>query len=236
MLQQLEGIAECLNHPRMYSFVHVPVQSGSDAVLGRMRREYSAEEFCRVCDELLLRVPGLQLATDIIVGFPDETEEEFQETMELLRKYQFAVCNISQFYPRPGTPAARMKKVPTHVVKDRSRRLSELFNTGIVSPYRALHNSRQRVWITEMAHDKHNLCGHTKSYVQVIVDPAEAKLGTDIFCDVTEASGRFFVRGKRVADKTASVAPYRQQQWWRWAAVLAVVLALAVAWLARIVK
>jgi threonylcarbamoyladenosine tRNA methylthiotransferase CDKAL1 len=113
MLDLLEEIAECLNHPRMYSFLHVPVQSGSDAVLGRMVREYSAGDFATVCDEMLKRVPGLQLATDIIVGFPGETEEEFEDTMELLRKYRFAVCNISQFYPRPGTPAARMPRVPT---------------------------------------------------------------------------------------------------------------------------
>jgi threonylcarbamoyladenosine tRNA methylthiotransferase CDKAL1 len=203
MLDLLEEIAECLNHPRMYSFLHVPVQSGSDAVLSRMVREYSAADFATVCDEMLKRVPGLQLATDIIVGFPGETEEEFEETMALLRKYRFAVCNISQFYPRPGTPAARMPRVPTQLVKERSRRLSELFNSGIEAPYRALQGTRQRVWVTETAHDKHNLCGHTKSYAQVIVDPAEARLGTDLICDIVDASGRFFVRGRRVSERSA---------------------------------
>ena len=61
---------QALNHPAVFAYLHVPVQSGSDAVLGAMRREYTAAEFCRVADTLLAAVPGLQLATDIICGFP----------------------------------------------------------------------------------------------------------------------------------------------------------------------
>ena len=95
----------------MYAFLHVPVQSGSDAVLGAMRREYTAGEFCRVADTLLAAVPGLQLATDIICGFPGETDADHAATLALVARYRFAVCHISQFYSRPGTPAARMKKV-----------------------------------------------------------------------------------------------------------------------------
>ena len=82
----------------MYSFLHCPVQSGSNAVLNDMKREYSREEFCEVCDTLLALVPGLQLATDIICGFPTESEEDFEETLSLIRKYQFSVVNISQVW------------------------------------------------------------------------------------------------------------------------------------------
>lgn len=65
----------------------------------------------QVVDTLRELVPGLELATDIICGFPGETEQDFEETMALLEKYRFPHCHISQFYPRPGTPAARMKRV-----------------------------------------------------------------------------------------------------------------------------
>ena len=66
----LSMCGQALNHPAVFAYLHVPVQSGSDAVLGAMRREYTAAEFCRVADTLLAAVPGLQLATDIICGFP----------------------------------------------------------------------------------------------------------------------------------------------------------------------
>lgn len=102
---------QALKHPSVFAFLHVPVQSGSDAVLSSMKREYTAAEFCQVADTLLAAVPGLQLATDIICGFPGETESDHAATMSLIQRYRFAVCHISQFYSRPGTPAARMKKV-----------------------------------------------------------------------------------------------------------------------------
>lgn len=78
ILEHLDAIAECLRHPAVFSYLHVPVQSGSDAVLKSMNRDYSVGEFERVCDTLLAQVPGMELATDIICGFPGETEEDFQ--------------------------------------------------------------------------------------------------------------------------------------------------------------
>lgn len=114
-LRTLFGVGQALNHPSVCAFLHVPVQSGSDAVLGAMKREYTAAEFCMVADTLLAAVPRLQLATDIICGFPGETEADHADTLALVARYRFAVCHISQFYSRPGTPAARMKKV-RHVV------------------------------------------------------------------------------------------------------------------------
>ena len=68
-------MAKILNHPRVYAFLHVPVQSGSDYTLFEMKREYTIEDFCHVVDFLRARVPGISIATDIICGFPTETEE-----------------------------------------------------------------------------------------------------------------------------------------------------------------
>ncbi|EEH53368.1 uncharacterized protein MICPUCDRAFT_9362, partial [Micromonas pusilla CCMP1545] len=78
----------------------------------------------KVVDTLLERVPGITIATDIICGFPGETEEDWEMTMALCRKYDFIELHLSQFYPRPGTPAARMKKVNSREVKRRSRELT----------------------------------------------------------------------------------------------------------------
>lgn len=128
IMEHLEDIAELLNHPNVYAFLHVPVQSGSNKVLEDMKREYTIEDFKKVVDTLrsrhisttdqcsfFFRVPGITIATDIICGFPTETEEDFEQTMQLCQEYKFPVLNISQFYPRPGTPAARYLNAVTHL-------------------------------------------------------------------------------------------------------------------------
>lgn len=102
ILEHLEGIADALQHPSCFEYLHIPVQSGSNHVLQAMNREYKVEEFEKCCDTLLNFVPGLELATDIIAGFPGETDEDHEETLRLLRKYRFPHTHISQFYPRPG--------------------------------------------------------------------------------------------------------------------------------------
>uniref|UniRef100_A0A8C2AZH7 tRNA-t(6)A37 methylthiotransferase n=1 Tax=Cyprinus carpio TaxID=7962 RepID=A0A8C2AZH7_CYPCA len=129
ILEHLEEMGRILQHPRVYSFLHVPVQSASDSVLMDMKREYCCADFRRVVDFLKERVPGITIATDIICGLPGETDEDFEQTMELVRQYRFPSLFINQFYPRPGTPAAKMEQVPAHVKKQRTKELSALFHT-----------------------------------------------------------------------------------------------------------
>ena len=86
ILDHLEQIAQILNSDKVYKFLHVPIQAGSDAVLNEMKREYTQDDFCRVVNVLRQRVPGITIATDIICGFPTETNEDFAETMAVCRK------------------------------------------------------------------------------------------------------------------------------------------------------
>ncbi|KAJ7555477.1 hypothetical protein O6H91_05G040200 [Diphasiastrum complanatum] len=144
ILQDLEAIADILHHPCVYSFLHVPVQSGSDSILQAMKREYTVSEFRQVVDTLIQLVPEMHIATDIICGFPGETSEDFQDTLKLVRDYNFPQVHISQFYPRPGTPAARMKRVPTLEVKRRSRQLTALFES--FTPYAHMKDRILKVW------------------------------------------------------------------------------------------
>ncbi|RVW48926.1 Threonylcarbamoyladenosine tRNA methylthiotransferase [Vitis vinifera] len=102
ILEHLKEMAVVLRHPCVYSFLHVPVQSGSDAILSAMNREYTVTEFRTVVDTLTELVPGMQIATDIICGFPGETDEDFAQTVSLIQEYRFPQVHISQFYPRPG--------------------------------------------------------------------------------------------------------------------------------------
>jgi len=195
ILKHLKVIAEILNNPKVFAFLHVPVQAGSDVVLEAMNREYTCAEFRQVADYLLQHVPDVTIATDIICGFPNESETDFDETLALIEQYKFAIVNISQFYPRPGTPAARMKRIPTQVVKDRSRRLTKMFES--FDPYIQYVGRRERVWFcTEVSEDGRSV-GHTKAYVKVLV-PLDANLpGTNALVDITVRQ-RFHVEGALV--------------------------------------
>ncbi|CAM8914682.1 unnamed protein product [Rhodiola kirilowii] len=155
ILEHLKEIAKVLSHPCVYSFLHVPVQSGSDNVLLAMNREYTVSDFRTVVDTLTELVPGMQIATDIICGFPGETDEDFAQTVTLIKDYKFSQVHISQFYPRPGTPAARMKKVPSNIVKQRSRELTTVFES--FTPYVGMEGKTERIWITEFATDEIHL-------------------------------------------------------------------------------
>ncbi|KAL6512117.1 hypothetical protein OROGR_021714 [Orobanche gracilis] len=193
IVEHLKEIADVLRHPCVYSFLHVPVQSGSNNVLTAMNREYSVSEFRTVVDTLIDLVPGMQIATDIICGFPGETDEDFKQTVNLIKEYKFAQVHISQFYPRPGTPAARMKKVPSNIVKKRSRELTTIFES--FTPYVGMEGNIERIWITEVATDGSHLVGHTNGYIQVLVVGSESMLGTSAMVKITSV-GRWSVFGE----------------------------------------
>lgn len=104
--------------------LHLPVQSGSSRILQKMNRHYTKEQYLALVDKIRKAVPGISLTTDIIVGFPGETEEDFQETLDLVRKVQYDSAFTFIYSRRTGTPAAAMEdQVPEEVVKDRFQRL-----------------------------------------------------------------------------------------------------------------
>ncbi|GAQ84969.1 Hypothetical protein KFL_002150050 [Klebsormidium nitens] len=204
ILEHLDAIADVLRHPSVYAFLHVPVQSGSNAVLKGMNREYTVEDFRTVCDTLLRLVPDMQIATDVICGFPGETDDGFAETMALIEEYRFPHVHISQFYPRPGTPAARMKRVPTQAVKQRSRQLTSLFDS--FAPYKDMEGRVERVWVTDTATDGHKLVAHTKNYIQVLLEAQEGLLGSNVYVRITSVS-RWSVTGEVLELQPAQTRP-----------------------------
>ena len=198
IMDHLDEMAEILSHTRVYAFLHVPVQAGSDAVLRDMKREYNGHDFAEVCDVLRAKVPGIHIATDIICGFPTETEADFEETMQLCAKYRFPSLFINQFFPRPGTPAAKMKRIDTKVVKARSRRLTDLFHS--YSPYEEDRIGRKyRVLVTEVSHDGNYFVGHNGCYEQVLVPKNPEIMGKLVTAEVVSVC-KFSMTGVLVSD------------------------------------
>ncbi|MDN5861166.1 MAG: tRNA (N6-isopentenyl adenosine(37)-C2)-methylthiotransferase MiaB [Pseudonocardia sp.] len=119
-----EVIAAMADTPNVCPQLHMPLQSGSDTVLRRMRRSYRSARFLSILDEVRARIPDAAITTDIIVGFPGETDEEFQATLDVVRAARFASAFTFQYSQRPGTPAAELPdQVPKAVVQERYQRL-----------------------------------------------------------------------------------------------------------------
>ena len=113
--------------PAVMPQLHMPLQSGSDRILKAMRRSYRSEKFLGILDRVRAKIPNAAISTDIIVGFPGETEEDFQETLRVVEAARFASAFTFQYSIRPGTPAATMAdQVPKEVVQDRYERLTAL--------------------------------------------------------------------------------------------------------------
>lgn len=134
--------------PKLVSHVHLPVQSGSDRVLAAMKRGYTALEYKSIIRRLRAARPGLSIATDIIVGFPGETEADFEATMDLVRWVGFDASFSFIFSPRPGTPAARMPDDTPYAVKlERLQRLQAEIDAKASEISQSMLGSIERVLV-----------------------------------------------------------------------------------------
>ncbi len=132
---------------------HLPVQSGSNDVLKRMNRKYTAEHYLSIVDELKRKVPDVSITTDIIVAFPGETDEDFEATLEMLRRVRYDMIFSFIYSPRIGTPAAEMEpKVPDSVAKERFARLTALQDEISAERNARFVGREVRVLVEEVSH------------------------------------------------------------------------------------
>ncbi|MEM4266579.1 MAG: tRNA (N(6)-L-threonylcarbamoyladenosine(37)-C(2))-methylthiotransferase [Candidatus Nanoarchaeia archaeon] len=123
-IEFLDELIKIYNNPKMIKFIHIPVQSGSNKVIKDMKRDYKVEDFKKIVKRFRKEVRGINIATDIIAGYPTETEEDFKKTLELIKEVKPEVLNISKFAPRPKTEAAKLKQLRTEIIKERSKYLT----------------------------------------------------------------------------------------------------------------
>lgn len=128
----------------------------------------------------------MTIVTDIICGFPTESEKDFEDTMNLCAKYKFPSLFINQFFPRPGTPAALLPRIPTQEVKQRTKQLTELFYS--YQPYSHKIGEVQEVLATEISHDKKHYVAHNEFYEQVLIPMREEFLGKLVKVKIVEAT------------------------------------------------
>lgn len=166
----IEAMAEC---PKVADFLHLPVQSGSDSVLARMKRTYDRDFYLRVIERLRARMPTVHLLTDFIVGFPGETEAEFEDSLSLVTAADFGHGYVFQYSPRPGAPSARLvDDVPAEVKRERNHRLLRALEENGRRQHEALVGRRVEVLIEGASKlDPARMAGRARDH-RMVVFPA----------------------------------------------------------------
>lgn len=145
----VDDLLDVFKDPRVYRFLHIPVQSGSNRILDDMKRMYSVEEFFALVDLVRSRYPEMSISTDMIAGFPGETEEDHRMSVDLLRKLRADTVNITRFSSRPGTKAARMKPMNGRIIKERSTELTNVRSEVELENNEEMIGKVLRVLVTE---------------------------------------------------------------------------------------
>lgn len=167
------------NNDKIFNFVHLPIQSGSPKVLKEMNRKHTLDEYKYILNEFRKEIPQMSLATDIIVGYPTETEEDFNQTLELLKEIKPDIVHISKYMHRPGAKSNYLKEIDHNIMKNRSHRVNQVKTEVMLEKNKEYENTIQNVLITSKG-SSGGYVGYTDSYKNVIVDEAEIGLFMDV--------------------------------------------------------
>ncbi len=165
----LKQLIEIYKNPKIYKFLHIPVQSGSNKILQKMKRGYKVEFFEKVIEEFRREIPEITISTDIIVGFPGETERDFDETVNLIERTRPDVINISKFGSRPGTEAAKMKQVDKKELNKRSVILSSIIKKIFLETNKKWVGWKGKCLVNEVGKNG-NLIARNSSYKPIVLD------------------------------------------------------------------
>ncbi len=195
----IDDFIEALRHPRFFKFVHLPVQSGDDNVLRIMKRRYSVDEYKSIVREIRAKVPGVMIATDIIVGHPGEDEEAFMNTVRLVEELRFERVHLAQYTPRPRTVAAGLPQVPDPVKKQRSKILGKVIMRIGLEEHKRYIGSRARVLVVSRG-ERGGLDAKLFNYMPVILPEHSARPGE--WCDAEIIDATWYDLRGRVLDCT----------------------------------
>ena len=177
-------------HTLLGKYLHLPVQSGSNKVLELMKRKVTREEFLERVTWLREACPEITLSTDLIVGFPGETEEDFEETLSLVAQVRFAFAYAFKYSPRTHTPAARYKtQVPEEVKTDRLRRLNELLDQiTLEENEKELGKTRKVLFLYKSKKDDGVYCGRSEHFKLLKVPAGRDIIGQQLEVKITKAT------------------------------------------------
>ena len=186
VMSMIDDLIKIYQDDRMFKFLHIPIESGNNEILGKMKRKYSVHDFKEMVDRFRRYVKNITIASDMIVGFPTETELQFQDSLHLIQDVKPDILNIARFSARPNTAAARMEQLPGSIKKERSRALTELFTTLALKQNKKWIGWQGKIIIDEVG--KNNTwIGRNFAYKPVIVK-GNFNLGDEVGVDIKDAT------------------------------------------------
>ncbi len=192
----LNPVLDACESKRIFSFFHIPVQSGSDSVLGQMGRRYCRDEVIAIITAIRGRFPSARISTDIICGFPGETDEDFSQTIDLLRVIEPEKINITRYSSRPGTPAASRADMPDRFKKDRSRLATAVAGEIFDRIYSGFIGEELDVTVTEVVQEG-SVTARDAAYRPVIISE-NLQIGTECRVRIT-GHRRHYLVGTRIS-------------------------------------
>ena len=184
-----EMITTIAKYPNIMPYIHLPLQSGSSRILKLMGRRYTKEEYLTLFDKMKKEIPNVAISTDIIVGFPNETEEDFQETLEVVNHCKYDGAYTFIFSPRVGTPAAKMEdKTPLKEKEERLQRLNTIINKYSLENNQKLLDKVVPVLIQGISEKgKDKVYGYTDTMKLVNVTGPKSLIGKIVNVHITDA-------------------------------------------------
>jgi len=174
--------------PSLMPFLHLPVQAGSDRILKAMNRSHSRESYLRIIERVRAARPDIAISGDFIVGFPGETEADFEETLSIVRESRYAQCFSFKYSSRPGTPAADMDgQIAPEVMDDRLQRLQAAINADQHAFNLSTVGKRTQILLERKGRQPGQLIGKSPWLQSVVVEDADARIGDLIEVDILSA-------------------------------------------------
>ena len=195
----IEAIADC---EKVSKLVHLPLQSGSTRVLKTMNRKYTKEQYLKLVEKMKSKIPNVKFSTDIIVGFPGETEEDFEDTLDVVKKVNYEQIFMFIYSRRVGTPADKMEnQIPEDIKHKRFDKLKKLYEDGIQKNNEEYVGTIQKILVEGYSKNNQNvLTGRTDSNKVVVFEGYGNLIGTSINVKIT-SEHMWYLKGEKLNEK-----------------------------------
>ncbi|MGA2677049.1 MAG: tRNA (N(6)-L-threonylcarbamoyladenosine(37)-C(2))-methylthiotransferase [Methanobacterium sp.] len=192
MMNDADNIINSFMNQKVYKSIHIPIQSGNDNVLADMNRGHTVEDFKEIITKFRQSIPDISIATDVIVGYPTENNEAFNDTLKLISELKPDFLHISKYHHRPGTLASQLDEIEHKNMKERSKKLNNLKIEIALQNNKKMMNTIQKVLITGKG-SKGGYIGRTNTYKTIVIE--DAPLGSFVNVKIFDAKSTY-LKGK----------------------------------------
>ncbi len=192
MIKVLDQVVEGYKSDKIYKFLHLPVQAGNNRILEHMKRGYTVEEYELIVERFRKEIPEITLSTDIICGYPTETESEFEETIKTIERTRPSITNISRYWERRGTPAVSYEQVPKQERKRRSTILTNLCREIQFNDNQKWIGWEGEIYLSEEG-SKGGIQARNLAYKPIILKENGLKLGEFVNARIVEAKSTYYI-------------------------------------------